>query len=585
MDAAELDRGRLRSRCRRSPPPPRRRKPGAPRVWDGLPRQYLLRRADRRQGRDRCRLRARRARRQAPFRHQPRHRRHHGAARRGRRLSTRPTAATPSTRRCSGRIRPAPNLAKVLKVPESKVRIITGDIGGSFGMKSPVFNESPLVLLASKLTGRPVKWISTRTEAFLSDAQARDNVTEAELALDKDGIFLALAGEDHRRHRRLSAARHAGLRAQRRHARRRLPHAGDACRHHRGVHQHQSGAALSRQRPARGRLRDRAHGRSRRRRTGHRSGRTAPAQLHSAQRDAVQDRPDVHLRLRRVRKEHGPGARARRRQGLQGAQGAVAQGAANCAASASPTPSSAPPPPSTEGAEVRFDRAGTATLFSGSNSQGQGHETVFKQLVCDRLGLDPDEVHYVQGDTDEVFYGEGTGGSRSATHGRLGLPHGDREGHRARRAPLPRICSRSTPTNVNFADGVFSTPKTNRTLTIKEIAADSSDPANLPQGMEPGLFATAVYTAPVDELSERLPHLRTRDRPGHRQGRDRALFRGRRCRHRAQSAAAARPDPRRRRARRRPGADGRHPFRRAAASSSPARSWITPCRTRMISAT
>ena len=79
----------------------------------------------------------------------------------------------------------------MLKVPESKIRIVTGDTGGSFGMKSPIFNEMPLVLLASKLIGRPVKWISTRTEAFLSDAQARDNVTEAELALDNDGHFLA----------------------------------------------------------------------------------------------------------------------------------------------------------------------------------------------------------------------------------------------------------------------------------------------------------------------------------------------------------------------------------------------------------
>ena len=84
------------------------------------------------------------------------------------------------------------DLAQILKVPESKVHVTTGDIGGSFGMKTPVFNETPLVLLASKLTGRPVKWMSTRTEAFLSDAQARDNVTEAELALDKDGNFLAL---------------------------------------------------------------------------------------------------------------------------------------------------------------------------------------------------------------------------------------------------------------------------------------------------------------------------------------------------------------------------------------------------------
>src|SRR3954454_11120746 len=80
----------------------------------------------------------------------------------------------------------------VLKVPESKVRVVAGDIGGSFGMKSAIFNEVALVLLASKLTGRPVKWVSTRSEAFASDAQGRDNVTDAELALDKKGNFLGL---------------------------------------------------------------------------------------------------------------------------------------------------------------------------------------------------------------------------------------------------------------------------------------------------------------------------------------------------------------------------------------------------------
>ena len=81
--------------------------------------------------------------------------------------------------------------SRILKVPEHKVRVIAGDIGGSFGMKSAIYNEAALVLLGSKATGRPVKWMSTRSEAFLSDAQARDNVTDAELALDKDGHFLA----------------------------------------------------------------------------------------------------------------------------------------------------------------------------------------------------------------------------------------------------------------------------------------------------------------------------------------------------------------------------------------------------------
>ncbi len=187
------------------------------------------------------------------------------------------------------------DLAKLLNVPESKLRIVTGDTGGSFGMKSPIFNETPLVLLASKLTGRPVKWISTRNEAFLSDAQARDNVTEAELALDKDGVFLGAAGEDLRGHRRLSAARHAGLHDECRHARRRLPHARHACRHHRRVLQHQSDAALSRQWAAGGGLRDRAHGGARRRCARHGRDRIAPAQLYFAGADAVQDRAHLHL--------------------------------------------------------------------------------------------------------------------------------------------------------------------------------------------------------------------------------------------------------------------------------------------------
>ena len=73
--------------------------------------------------------------------------------------------------------------------------------------------------------------------------------------------------------------------------------------------------------------------------------------------------------------------------------------------------------PGIEGAEIRFDRTGSMTLISGSVSHGQGHETVFKQLVCDRLGIDPKDVHYEQGDTDIVFFGEGTGGSRTSAIG------------------------------------------------------------------------------------------------------------------------------------------------------------------------
>ena len=150
---------------------------------------------------------------------------------------------------------------QVMKVPESHVRVVAGDIGGSFGMKSAIYNEVPLVLLASKLVGRPVKWTSTRSEAFLGDAQARDNVSDAELALDADGHFLGF------RVRTISAVGaypQIGSNAFRRQSRdpcRGLPHPRGARRSHRGLHQYQPGAALSRQWPAGIRLHYRAHGR------------------------------------------------------------------------------------------------------------------------------------------------------------------------------------------------------------------------------------------------------------------------------------------------------------------------------------
>ncbi len=81
---------------------------------------------------------------------------------------------------------------QIFKVPETQVRVICDNMGGGFGMKGALYNEYPLTALAAKLLGRPVKWIAERSEGLVSDEQARDNVTDAELALDKNGRFLAL---------------------------------------------------------------------------------------------------------------------------------------------------------------------------------------------------------------------------------------------------------------------------------------------------------------------------------------------------------------------------------------------------------
>src|SRR5258708_14274366 len=134
-----------------------------------------------------------------------------------------------------------------------------------------------------------------------------------------------------------------------------------------------------------------------------------------------------------------------------------------------------------EGAEIRFDKSGAVTLLAGSVTQGQGHETIFKQIACDRLGLDPNEVYYIQGDTDQVFVGEGTGGSRSATIGGSAVDAAaERITTKAKAIPahLPDL---EAP-DINFADGVFSRPKTNRTPTNKNAPKEAMEPTRLPEG-------------------------------------------------------------------------------------------------------
>ncbi|HEY8275249.1 MAG TPA: xanthine dehydrogenase family protein molybdopterin-binding subunit [Pseudolabrys sp.] len=388
------------------------------------------------------------------------------------------------------------DLAKVLKVPESKVRIVTGDTGGSFGMKSPIFNETPLVLLASKLTGRPVKWISTRTEAFLSDAQARDNVTDAELALDKDGNFIAFRVKTF-----------AAIGAYLQHA---MPafvlNAGTLAGVYRTPAMHVDITAVfsntNPMRPYRGNGRPEAAyviermvdltaaelgmEPSELRRRNYVPPSAMPFKTgltFTYDSGEFEKNMDLALDLADRMGVKGRKAEARKRGKLLGF------GLSNTIERAGA--------PSTEGAEVRFDRSGSLILFSGSNSQGQGHETVFKQLVCDRLGLDPKEAQYIQGDTDQVFYGEGTGGSRSATLAGSAF-HLATEKVVTKARAIAATMLKVEEADLKFDEGVFSTNKTNRTLSVKEIAAASFDTANLPSGIEPGLFATAVYKAPVN---------------------------------------------------------------------------------------
>jgi carbon-monoxide dehydrogenase large subunit len=147
-----------------------------------------------------------------------------------------------------------------------------------------------------------------------------------------------------------------------------------------------------------------------------------------------------------------------------------------------------------EAAEIRFDRGGTVTLLSGSITQGMGHETIYKQLVCDRLGLHPDQVQYIQGDTDKVAIGEGTGGSRSATLGGSAvLLATEKIVDKAKRIAAHLL--EASEADIELADGVFRIAGTDRTLPLADVAAAAWEPRNLPADMEPGLVAGSAYSA------------------------------------------------------------------------------------------
>ncbi len=380
---------------------------------------------------------------------------------------------------------------EIMRIPENKLRVIGGDVGGSFGMKSAVYNEVPLVLLASKRLRRPVKWTSTRSEAFVSDGQGRDNVTTAAMALDKDHNFLAM---------RVATFTNCGAYIQAG-GESFIGNIGTLAGVYRTPALHADvTCAFTNTPPVRP---YRGNGRPEAAYVIERLIDEVAAELGA---DPIEIRRknlipadampfktgltftydcgefergmDMALKISDYGGFEARRADSRKRGKLRGIgfSNSIERAAA----------------PGTEGAEVRFDRSGTATILSGAVNQGQGHETVFKQLVCDRLGMDPKDVSYVSGDTDTVFYGEGTGGSRSATLGGSAmLMASDKIIAKGKKIAAHML--EVEEDTVSFADGVFSSPASNRSLTIKEVGKAAANPSNLPDGLEPGLVEKAVY--------------------------------------------------------------------------------------------
>jgi carbon-monoxide dehydrogenase large subunit len=385
------------------------------------------------------------------------------------------------------------DLSGIMKMPESKIRVVAGDIGGSFGMKSAVYNEVALTVLAAKMLARPVKWTSTRSEAFLSDAQARDHVTEAELALDKGGHFLGF---------RVKVTAAVGAYAQA-NSNVFVMNLGTLAGVYRtpaifaevtGVFTH-----TNPMRPYRGngrpefayvieRMVDEAaaelgiSGVELRRRNmippeamPFQSGLTFKYDCGEFAKNL-----DLALNLADFAGFETRRAEAKVRGRLRGIglSNTIERAAAG----------------GFEAAEVRFDKGGTVTLLSGSITQGMGHETVYKQLLCDRLGIHPDQVTYIQGDTDKVAIGEGTGGSRSAALGGSAVQAATEKIVVKARAIAAHMLE-AAEADIEFDEGVFKIAGTDRVLALPEIAAVAWEPRRLPEGMEPGLISQASYAA------------------------------------------------------------------------------------------
>lgn len=386
---------------------------------------------------------------------------------------------------------------EVFGIAENRLRVVSGDIGGTFGSKGATSNENILALWAAKQTDRPVKWVADRSEAFLCDEQARDNVTDAELALDADGHFLALrvnticnlgayvsadvtlmptfinlgtlAGvyRTPAIHVRMVAAiTNTASTASCRGAGR-----PEACYVIEGIID----------RAARELSIDRAELRRRN---------MIPAAAMPFKTGLVftydcgefEKTMDMALAMADWR-----GFEQRRTE-------AAARGRLRGIGIANPIERAAGPP-GAETVEIRYDASGSLTVCVGTTSQGQGHETMYKLLISDMLGADSEEIRIIQGDTDKVTWGLGTWGSRSAAVGGSAALRASQKVI-AKGAKIAAHLLEAAEADIAFERGVFTVAGTDRKVSLKEVARSAFRPGALPVGMEPGLFETAVFDPP-----------------------------------------------------------------------------------------
>ena len=207
-----------------------------------------------------------------------------------------------------------------------------------------------------------------------------------------------------------------------------------------------------------------------------------------------------------------------------------------------------------ESAEVRVNPTGSVEVLTGCHQHGQGHETTFAQVVAERLGIPIDNVSIVHGDTDKVQFGMGTYGSRSGAVGISAIVKAlDKIEAKAKKVAAHLM--EAAEGDIVFKDGKFTVAGTDKSAAWGDVTLNAYIAHKfVGEELEPGLKEGAFYDPDQLHLSRRLSHLRGRGRSADRRKRDRCLDRGRRLRHRHQSDDRRGPGPWRHRAGRRPGA-------------------------------
>ncbi|MBS0522480.1 MAG: xanthine dehydrogenase family protein molybdopterin-binding subunit [Proteobacteria bacterium] len=387
----------------------------------------------------------------------------------------------------------------VFKVPESKMRVIAQDVGGGFGTKGWQYIEHRLTVWAARKLLRPVKWACERSEAVMADEHGRDNIGEITLALDKDNRFQALKLE-----------MLANIGAYVGSDRNLLSPFGmigtvlgvyvipKAYINVVGVLSNTNPTA-----PYRGagrpeaiylieRLIDDAARELGVDRVELRRKNMIPESALPYQSPVgpfydcgeFEKNMDMALKLADVAGFEARKAESRKRGRLRGL--GIVNAIEQAAGTAQP-----------EYAEIRFNPSGTALLLMGTKNQGQGHETMFKQILHEKLGIDPGEVQYIDGDTDRVAFGMGTNGSRSTVLGGSALfQAADKVIAKGRK--LAGHMLEAGEQDIEFKEGNFTVKGTDKSVALKEVAKAAFNPTKWPKGFEGGLYENATFKAEKD---------------------------------------------------------------------------------------